>query len=166
MLVSTTIVSDIPIPSYFKAYGSEVDIRFDAAKTWYMLEIGSINYDKATFKYRVFRWCFPYTTIEWIELPVTLYHAAMTEAYPYGLWIYGLDPNNNRYFCDVPGFVSLDNEPALAAEPMLNAVASGVRMELPGFTSDAPAGAEVHLSSTTLAYRRFQINRIAKRYGI
>lgn len=163
------------IPSYFKPYGSEIDVICDEEGTWNWLEINSINYDKTTFKYRVYRCPYPYISVEWLEPPVTLYHAklAVGRPLPALLWLTGLDPAGLRYFMNVPKFVSNVGQTALLATEEETAHAAklfayphAVIEEVNGFTSRAPKGARVGQHNPVLAYRRWQINRIAKRHNI
>jgi hypothetical protein len=175
MNTSQYVSNNLPVPAYFKAYGSEVDWLCDEDGNWYWLEIGSINYDKSTFKYRVFRWAKPYTTVEWLTPSVTLYHAkfAIGKPVPSLLWLFGLDANNQRWIMDVPGFATIPNQYALRAvvsveiETQAAFMFPGGRMlEARGFVSNAPVGANKSLGTLTRRYRQYQINRIAKRHGI
>lgn len=129
------------VPSAFKSYGATPDLMCDANGAWHWLELGSINYDKSTFRYRVFRLASPYSTVEWLELPTALYHACFGVSHPAPtLWVFGFDVNGGRWFADVPGFIfgqaqamtlELEDKP-LDFPTLLGAK----RIDHRGFTSD------------------------------
>lgn len=94
------------IPDWFKPYGNPPDIITDATGAWYILLLGSINYQKETFQRYVFR-RLPTGSVEWLQLNMQMVHAVFALSIPQNnkLWVFGLANDNYYYYQHIPGFV-------------------------------------------------------------
>lgn len=165
-------VAKIPFPKWCYLYGKDPSIIIDANAGWHILWLCSINGQSSTFRCRVWRWLYPYETMDYLETAVPVVHASFAvNGEPNStLWVVGFNDPAYATFQSVPDFIfPADKKIALAPslEPATIPLPHNRSLvTAQGFTSRTPVEAGKQLGTVTRVIERYKINRIAKRYNV